>query len=115
MFADIDRSTFQIDPEKIREKITPRTKAILLCNPSNPTGYVYTPEELQKIPYRSKKELTGEVRLVEFPQADICACCGTHVERTGGIFYLAGEQTSVILPSIWRPLLSTIAMRLSRP
>ena len=31
------------------EAITPRTKAILLCNPSNPTGYVYTPEELQKI------------------------------------------------------------------
>ena len=29
--------------------ITPRTKAILLCNPSNPTGYVYTPEELQQI------------------------------------------------------------------
>ena len=29
VFADIDRNTFQIDPEKIREKITPRTKAIL--------------------------------------------------------------------------------------
>ena len=29
VFADIDRSTFQIDPERIREKITPRTRAIL--------------------------------------------------------------------------------------
>lgn len=44
-----------------------------------------SPEELQKIPYRSKKELTGRVRIVEVPGADICACCGTHVRRTGEI------------------------------
>ena len=42
-------------------------------------------EELQHIPYRSKKELTGKVRIVEFPGADICACCGTHVKYTGEI------------------------------
>ena len=35
--------------EDFEKAITPRTKAILLCNPSNPTGYVYTPEELQRI------------------------------------------------------------------
>lgn len=44
-----------------------------------------TPEELAAIPYRSKKALTGSVRIVEFPDADICACCGTHVKRTGEI------------------------------
>ena len=43
------------------------------------------PEELKALPYRSKKELTGDVRIVEFPGADICACCGTHVRRTGEI------------------------------
>lgn len=42
-------------------------------------------EELKQIPYRSKKELTGKVRIVTFPGADICACCGTHVSRTGEI------------------------------
>ena len=42
-------------------------------------------EQLTQIPYRSKKALTGEVRIVEFPGADICACCGTHVKRTGEI------------------------------
>ena len=42
-------------------------------------------EELGGIPYRSKKELTGKVRIVEFPGADICACCGTHVAHTGEI------------------------------
>jgi alanyl-tRNA synthetase len=44
-----------------------------------------SPEELRSIDYRSKKELTGTVRLVEIPGADVCACCGTHVERTGEI------------------------------
>ncbi len=40
-------------------------------------------EELKNIEYRSKKELSGDVRLVEFPGADMCACCGTHVKRSG--------------------------------
>ena len=44
-----------------------------------------TSEELEKIDYRSKKELTGQVRIVEFPGADICACCGTNVTHTGEI------------------------------
>ena len=43
------------------------------------------PEELQKIPYRSKKALTGQVRIVEFPGADLCACCGTHVNTAGQV------------------------------
>lgn len=42
-------------------------------------------EELKTMTYRSKKELTGDIRIVEFPEADICACCGTHVARTGEI------------------------------
>lgn len=42
-------------------------------------------EELSHIDYRSKKELIGQVRIVEIPGADVCACCGTHVERTGEI------------------------------
>ncbi len=43
------------------------------------------PSELKTLPYRSKKELTGAVRLVQFGRIDLCACCGTHVERTGEI------------------------------
>lgn len=42
-------------------------------------------ETLSTLPYRSKKELTGQVRLVEYPGVDLCACCGTHVARTGEI------------------------------
>lgn len=43
------------------------------------------PEELAALEYRSKKELSGQVRIVEFPEADRCACCGTHVERAGQV------------------------------
>lgn len=42
-------------------------------------------EQLRTIDFRSKKELHGWVRLVEIPGADLCACCGMHVARTGEI------------------------------
>lgn len=42
-------------------------------------------EQLKTVPYRSKKELSGWVRIVTIPGADICACCGTHVQHTGEI------------------------------
>lgn len=44
-----------------------------------------TEQELKNLDYRSKKELSGWVRIVRFPGADTCACCGTHVTRTGEI------------------------------
>ena len=40
---------------------------------------------LDALDYRSKKELTGPVRIVTFPGADCCACCGTHVLRAGQV------------------------------
>ena len=43
------------------------------------------PEELAELNYRSKKELTGKVRIVTFPGADCCACCGTHVLQAGQV------------------------------
>ncbi len=48
---------------------------------------IFYATELEKetLPYRSKIEIQGAVRLVEFPGADLCACCGTHVAYTGEI------------------------------
>ncbi len=43
------------------------------------------PDALAQLDYRSKKELTGQVRIVSFPGADCCACCGTHVRRAGEV------------------------------
>ena len=42
-------------------------------------------DALEALDYRSKKELTGQVRIVTFPEADCCACCGTHVLRAGQV------------------------------
>ena len=44
-----------------------------------------SPEALAALDYRSKKELSGDVRIVTVPEYDICACCGTHVHKTGEI------------------------------
>ncbi|MCF6222266.1 MAG: pyridoxal phosphate-dependent aminotransferase [Flavobacteriaceae bacterium] len=35
--------------EEFEKLITPKTKAILICNPGNPTGYLYAKEEIQKL------------------------------------------------------------------
>lgn len=41
---------FKLPPvERFEEQITPKTKAILICNPNNPTGYLYTKEEMRRI------------------------------------------------------------------
>ena len=44
-----------------------------------------SPEELPSVNYRTKKALPWPVRIVEFSEADVCACCGTHVKSTGEI------------------------------
>ena len=44
-----------------------------------------SPEALSSLEYRSKLELTHDVRIVEIPGVDRCACCAPHVKRTGEI------------------------------
>ncbi|MDA3733094.1 alanyl-tRNA editing protein [Niameybacter massiliensis] len=48
-------------------------------------GKGYTQQEIETIPYRSKKRLEGIIRLVDIEGYDCCACCGVHVETTGEI------------------------------
>lgn len=44
-----------------------------------------TPQMLESMEYRSKKELEGQVRIVTIPGVDVCACCAPHVRRTGEV------------------------------
>ena len=46
---------------------------------------IYKNGEEKDIKYRSKKELSGDIRLVEIKDIDICACCAPHVKSTGEI------------------------------
>ncbi len=51
-----------------------------------PVSILYpTPEELCKLEYRSKLDLTENVRIVSVEGYDKCACCAPHVARTGEI------------------------------
>ena len=73
----------QITPEQLREiqdaanRYIWEDHALEVLHPSA--------EELARLEYRSKKELTGDVRITRWPGADTCACCGTHVRRSGEI------------------------------
>lgn len=42
-------SDFKITPEQLETAVTPRTRAIILCTPSNPTGSVYSRDELEAL------------------------------------------------------------------
>lgn len=89
-------------------------------------------ETLAALPYRSKKALTGAVRLVEFSGADLCACCGTHVKRTGEIGLLkilscvkfhegvrvelvAGRRAMAYLTGIWEQNRQVSALLSAKP
>ena len=40
---------FKVTPQQLEDAITPKTRMVLICSPSNPTGSVYTKEELQSL------------------------------------------------------------------
>jgi len=44
-----DKTEFKLTPEALREAITPRTRLLVLNSPSNPTGSVYSPEEIKAL------------------------------------------------------------------
>ena len=46
--ADFDQS-FKITPQQLEDAITPKTKLLILCSPSNPTGSVYSEKELEAL------------------------------------------------------------------
>ena len=83
------------------------------------------------ISFRQKKALEGDIRIIEIPKVDSCACCGTHVSFTGeiGVFtilsyekhrkgcrltMLAGELAFLTLEKKLK-LLSGFSQSLSRP
>ena len=50
----------------------------------------FTKKQEDKPEFRQKKAFSGAIRVVSIPEVDSCACCGTHVKRTGeiGLFKL---------------------------
>ena len=77
---DFDR---ELSEDEIRSIETQANEAVRADLPIEIT--FPSPEELTALDYRSKKELTGEVRIVTIPGVDCCACCAPHVNRTGEV------------------------------
>jgi len=58
-YRTIENENWQPDVEDIRRKITPKTQAIVIINPNNPTGAVYSPNTVKKI-----TDIAGEYNLL---------------------------------------------------
>lgn len=56
-----EKEGFQLSPENVRKKITPRTIAILINSPSNPTGTVLKPEIIKEIAGLGKLVVSDEI------------------------------------------------------
>ena len=83
---------FALPPvEKFEELITDRTKGIMICNPNNPTGYLYTQQELDRI-----RDLVKEYDLFLFSDEVYREFCYTGAPYISA-FHLEGIQDNVIL------------------
>jgi len=91
---------YALPPAKaFEEKITPKTKAIIICNPNNPTGYLYSREEMETL-----KEIVQKHQLFLFSDEAYREFCytGTHFSA----MQLQGVDDNVIM-------LDTISKRYS--
>ncbi|MCY0869399.1 MAG: pyridoxal phosphate-dependent aminotransferase, partial [Firmicutes bacterium] len=84
-----ETSGFKMTPEQLAAAITPRTKAVLINSPANPTGTVYTPDEIAGLAEVLRKVdvyvVTDEIyeRLTyDVRQTSIAAACPELQERT---------------------------------
>jgi len=82
---------FALPPiSELEKKITPRTKAIVICNPNNPTVYLYTAAEMDQL-----KELVLKYNLFLFSDEAYREFCyeGKHISA----MHLKGVEEQVIL------------------
>lgn len=83
---------FSLPPvEKFEELITPRTKGILICNPNNPTGYLYTRREMEQI-----RDLVKKHDLFLFSDEVYREFCYTGAPYISA-FHLEGIEEQVVL------------------
>lgn len=89
--SSIDEGFALPSVEKFEALITPRTKAILICNPNNPTGYLYTRKEMNQI-----RDLVRKYDLFLFSDEVYREFCYTGAPYISA-FHLEGIENNVIL------------------
>lgn len=80
MTADFDG---ELNAEQIKYIEELANKAVFECH--SVKGYYPDAETLKSLEYRSKLDLTENVRIVEIEGVDTCACCAPHVKNTGEV------------------------------
>lgn len=89
--SNIDEG-FALPPlETFEELITPRTKGILICNPNNPTGYLYTQKEMDQI-----RDIVKKYDLFLFSDEVYREFCYTGAPYISA-FHLKGIEEQVVL------------------
>lgn len=87
---------FALPPiEDFEKVITPKTKAIMICNPGNPTGYLYSKEELQKL-----RDLVLKYDLYLFSDEVYREFCYDGKEYTSVMHLLGIDDNVVLMDSI---------------
>lgn len=87
---------FALPPiEKFRELITPKTKAIVICNPNNPTGYLYSEKELNQL-----RDIVKEFDLYLFSDEVYREFCYDGKSHFSAMHLKGIEQNVVLLDSV---------------
>jgi aspartate aminotransferase len=81
--------------EEIEKKITKRTKGIIICNPNNPTGYLYSKEELLEL-----KEIVKKHDLFLFSDEAYREFCYDGAEHFSGLNLEGIDDNVVMLDSV---------------
>ena len=89
--STIDEGFSLPNVDKFEELITPRTKGILICNPNNPTGYLYTMKEMLQI-----RDLVKKYDLFLFSDEVYREFCYTGAPYISA-FHLPGIEEQVVL------------------
>ena len=89
--STIDQGFSLPSVDKFEEQITPRTKGILICNPNNPSGYLYTRKEMNMI-----RDLVKKYDLYLFSDEVYREFCYTGAPYISA-FHLNGIEENVVL------------------
>ncbi len=89
--SSIDEGFALPSMERFEELITPRTKAILICNPNNPTGYLYTQKEMNQL-----RDIVKKYDLFLFSDEVYREFCYTGAPYISA-FHLKGIENNVVL------------------
>lgn len=89
--SSIDEGFALPSMERFEELITPRTKAILICNPNNPTGYLYTQKEMNQL-----RDIVEKYDLFLFSDEVYREFCYTGAPYISA-FHLKGIENNVVL------------------